>query len=490
MSVPRKNQIFWISVSVFLTLWLQGSLLGMSDDEAYYWVLAQHPALGYAFHPPAVAWSLAFFQSLFGWILGTHSSAMARLPAAAYSAGIVALGLVWISDQRRDFMPDLRRGAWTLLSFAGLFGASWMMVPDLPLLFSWTLLFILIWKLCAGLDRRWIYPCLSFATAWSLLSKYSAILAVFSAVISLAFWADRRVFRKSLAAVTVGVVIALVPIVLWNASHSWASILYQVRDRHEGMHLSWLRYLKFWLIELVLVGPPLLFYALRHRRSDKSGLSVARFCLVWALPGAAIFLLQPLWADFKPHWAFVVWLPFALQLSLSYSQGRDQKWAKAQIGYGWTLIILAWGFCYFPLLGVFVTDPKLDVTSDLYGWSELRSAISKIPGGQDLPVVGSRYQTASQAAFALGDVGRVTLIPRDLKQMEEWPDLHVSESQGPSWPKLWKPVLYVSDNRYTQAPEFSGADCAVVERIEKRRWGRIAKVIEVWRCDPAQAPKP
>ena len=30
--------------------------LGLSDDEAYHWVLAHRPAFGYAFHPPGMAW--------------------------------------------------------------------------------------------------------------------------------------------------------------------------------------------------------------------------------------------------------------------------------------------------------------------------------------------------------------------------------------------------------------------------------------------------
>ena len=46
-------------------------------------------------------------------------------------------------------------------------------------------------------------------------------------------------------------------------------------------------------------------------------------------------------------------------------------------------------------------------------------------------MVGSRYQTASQAAFSMGEKSRVTFLPRDQKEMDEWPDLRVSEGQGP-----------------------------------------------------------
>src|SRR6202795_2789879 len=72
-----------------------GAGLGLTDDEAYYWVLAQSPALGYAFHPPATAWSIAAAQALFGWAFGTHIAALVRLPAALYAALILGLGLTW-----------------------------------------------------------------------------------------------------------------------------------------------------------------------------------------------------------------------------------------------------------------------------------------------------------------------------------------------------------------------------------------------------------
>ena len=140
------------------------------------------------------------------------------------------------------------------------------------------------------------------------------------------------------------------------------------------------------------------------------------------------------------------------------------------------------------LLGPKPLNPKLDVTNDLYGWSDFPSHLIKlerqgaIPG--NLPVVGSRYQTASQAAFALGAINRVTLIPRDDKQMAEWPNLAVSDGQGPAWPKLLTSVLFVADNRYDAGPEFPGARCRKLESLKKMRGPFSAREIHVWRCEP------
>src|SRR3712207_6666951 len=88
----------WIPAAVFVVQLLHGATLGLTDDEAYYWVLAQKPAWGYAYHPPFVAWSIAASEALFKVVLGlletlglqgssglssqSHIPAAVRLPAA------------------------------------------------------------------------------------------------------------------------------------------------------------------------------------------------------------------------------------------------------------------------------------------------------------------------------------------------------------------------------------------------------------------------
>src|SRR6476661_3903173 len=104
--------------AVFALILLHGSLLGLTDDEAYYWVLAQRPALGYAYHPPAVAWLIAFFQFCFSGVLGKHSVALVRLPAALGSALILFLALQWLRDLGLK-ANQIGKAALLLLSFFG-----------------------------------------------------------------------------------------------------------------------------------------------------------------------------------------------------------------------------------------------------------------------------------------------------------------------------------------------------------------------------------
>ncbi len=251
----------------------------------------------------------------------------------------------------------------------------------------------------------------------------------------------------------------------------------------------------------MLLGPALAYETASvvaravRRQASRADLYV----LLWAFPAGAIFCTQPLWSDFKPHWALIVWWPFALGLALRAS-GDEAPKARLRLrvhhAYGWALIALVWASCHVPLGSWLISryrggaaDPRLDVTNDLYGWPELREWVVSSAGEEALkmPFVGSRYQTAAQAAFALGDGVRFTLLPRDLKARDEWPDLGISDVQGPDWPHLHQPVLYVADNRYDAPPEYPGSTCVQARTFEAKRWGYPAKTIYLWKCVPRSA---
>lgn len=491
---------FCLPLLFFGLMFIHGSLLWLTDDEAYYWVLAQKPSLGYAFHPPAVAWLIALSEKIFS----RQSPGLVRLPGILCMTLTFGLGLRWLKHLQVPKEKMLIAGV-SLISFAGLFSFSWMMVPDLPLFLGWTLVFTSVWELCFSkkISAFTSYG-IMLGTALALLSKYSAVLAVGSAALSLLFWAPSERRWKGWMALILGVCIGVFPTLFWNAIHDWSSILWQIRDRHqEGHSFSLVRYCRYILIQLVAAGPVLLFFSLWLIGHGLRGFINLRrvkgnptsfYVLVWLLPSAIIFCLQPLMADFKPHWSFIVWWPAALLMAreLSMSSSRFlQRLGKFHQIYGGILSILILLSCHFPWVSMAISDskgdPRFDVSNDLYGWEELPGWIRSLSDGDallKLPVIGSRYQTASQAAFALKNLAKVTMIPTDLKSKDEWPDLRVTEGREKRGARLSSSVLFVADNRYDTPPEFSQASCRSIGHFEKKRWRYPAKQIQIWKCDP------
>ena len=481
----------WMPFVYMGFLAVHAATLGPTDDEAYYWVLAQRPALGYAFHPPGVAWLIALFWRIAGGLLAPGSifaPFLLRLPAVFISGAVLALALQWVGRMGG------RRFGWAtlaLLSLAGIFGLSWMIVPDLPLILGWMLAFTGAWEVCREeptlptLGTVWYR--IGLGCLMATLGKYSGVLVGLSAGLAVLALAPRKFWWGAGIAIFAGTALAAVPILIWNSQHDWASILYQLHDRHQGASWSLIRYLRFWVIEAALAGPFLIYFTLRLLRGRDR---LERFAAIWISVHGVIYLTQPAWAEFKPHWALLVWLPGALVLAARLGQGRGVGGARFQMSWGWTAIFLGALACQMPLIswvGERFTghriQPTLDLSNDFRTWDRIPVFLRQ-HGFAGLPVVGSRYQTASQAAFALGTGAPVELLPRDRKQQDEWPDLGVSDGVGPAWPRLLKPVIFVADFRYASGPEFRGAHCTKQGRLETIVWGYGSRRVEFWECRP------
>src|SRR5690606_28745663 len=120
-----------------------------------------------------------------------------------------------------------------------------------------------------------------------------------------------------------------------------------------------------------------------------------------------------------------VWFPAAMGLVWTWACGRMRGLARAQAGYGISLSAVFILSCHVSPLTCGVgsvksapVDPRWDVTNDMYGWRHLPSLMKGMEERDVLgvPVVGSRYQTAAQAAFALHGEFEVSKLPLEAKE--------------------------------------------------------------------------
>jgi hypothetical protein len=197
---------------------------------------------------------------------------------------------------------------------------------------------------------------------------------------------------------------------------------------------------------------------------------LAEKAFLW--PPLIIFGLQPLLAPFKLHWGLPVWLVVMVWL-LRDRTSMPTGIVRAQKVIGWGVYAFL-GFAFqYPVLTQW-GSPLLDPSSDLRGWSQLAPFVQEKLGVKalDLRVVGSRYQTASQAAFHWPAPSRVTLFPKRGTEILEWPDLAPGR------------FLYVADERYSDPPTVPWANCRNLGRVDQTVANVRGKWIQVWDCLP------
>ena len=200
---------------------------GLVADEAYYWIWSLHPQMSYFDHPPAIAWTIAFFTHIFGTTpLGV------RMAALLISAGIS----FFLFKMGKEFLKDRWAGAWAVIFISSslLFSAgAFIITPDSLVIFFFVLT---LWQFYhameTGSGRAMLLAGLWFGLG--LLSKYTMVLLGPLLLVYLLASRRRRAWlaRPSLWGSALLAVLLFTPVILWNREHNWASFRFQW---HHGM---------------------------------------------------------------------------------------------------------------------------------------------------------------------------------------------------------------------------------------------------------------
>lgn len=511
-TLERLLPVFF--VAVFIVRLILGGTTGLGDDEAYYWDWSRHMQLSYYDHPGMIAWLIRASTSIFG-----DTAFAVRLPAilcnTLATVFLFLLGLEMFSLRTALFAALLH----TVLPIFALGGM--MAVPDAPMGLAWAFLAWLGWRTASRVtggtflgaeDRISIFTWLVLGAVLALgfLSKYTAVLVGVSLVMFFFFDAGlRRVLASSGFGLALMVAAAgTLPVLIWNAQHDWGSFAYHLSDRqHGGGGANFTRWLQFWISQAAFFSPVLLLLNLMamlialFRSSDTRW----RYLFWLAFPTLALFSIQALFAEFKPHWTapghFTLLIASARLFDEGFG-GREefQKTARRR-WVGWPaalfivpLFILFHAAVLSPVLPRVAQtlvpamgwDPKFDPTNDLYGWDELAKHLEIIRKDREANGTGrpylasSRYQLVSQLAFATKE---------KVYRLSPGSD-HYSSLQTPAvMAKLVdKPMLFVSDNRYERDPRGDIAlygvfsMCAELEPFQVKRDGVLARTFRIYDC--------
>lgn len=407
---------------------------GTFQDEAYYWLWGQHPALSYYDHPPLNAWLQGLSGAVFGW----NKFAM-RLPVAlALLADLVILWRLarWLAPDRPDY-------AWTtLLLFLVtpvFFAVTAVALPDhLMLTFTLAALYGFLRFLASWPEApRWRYLYLG-ATALGLatLSKYNAAFLGFGLALTILIVPRFRPLlgRPQLYLAAALAVALQAPVIIWNLSENLASFSFIFGGRHAGLAVGTDGLRGLVIGFLLVIGPflavPLLAFGFRSTGGD--ALARASFWLSTLAIGGLALVTNTLF-----HWNLVAYLA-ALPFLAAHLRWR---WL------GWLHVAFGAAFLSF-MLGNYAIQPLTDVealadeaTAWAYGWDEAGAAVEAARAEHSVGFVAAAdYTTASLLANALKDPD-VTSLSSRRDQFDYWfvPAAHAGEDAillGDRWRPL------------------------------------------------------
>ena len=375
------------------------SQVGLGDAEAYYWTWSRQLAPGYYDHGPVVALLIRAGTALLG-----QTTLGVRLPFILLSA--LTLWLMGQLAARQGRGKEL----WAVLCLMAMpmfLVAGGAANPDVP----FVALVVLLMATLMG-PRPHSGPRLAMA---GLLVGLTFCTKFFGLVLLLpllhAAWNTPR--RWPLLALSLGGALAgASPVMVWNATHGWASVAYHLGARHTrtaGPSLENLAKLLGgqlgYVSPMVLAGLVAAALVLWRRRRDPPWQP-----LLWiAAPLLLVGYLLILWVPgAEPHWPVAGYLPLVLVLA-----GRLPDWLSRRklarvltwlaLGFA-ALVALAFHLHLLTDLGIRMMpasyQPRYDLSNELRGWPRVADEVRRQMQHSPALVAGCHYTTCAQLRFA------------------------------------------------------------------------------------------
>lgn len=411
------------------------AILGLGDDEAYYWEWARHLAWSYFDQPPMVAFLVWLFAS---W--GGDTELMVRLGNILLSLMATVFAYLWA----KDIFEEEKAALWAVLlvSIVPIFALGAIFIfPDGPLGAFWiSTLFLLHKALRTQKPLFWYLAGLTWGLA--LLSKYNGVLlGLIVLVYLLAVKEDRFWLRRKEPYIASAIALLIFsPVLIWNYQNGFVSFLFHLT--HTGSKASsWQSFLLFlfppfgYLSPLVYLGAWwALWWVLREGRRRRS--TKLLFLSVSSLVPLIFFAVVSFKGKFKPHYPALGFYPALIAFAgISMSSGASRRRRR--------FFIIAFSFCLIFIAGMLASTqwpitsraimafksvasnlhwgdfkPKLerlsvrnDETNDLYGWPQAalqaREIYASLEQEGRVFIFAERYQIASPLAFYLGRRSKV-----------------------------------------------------------------------------------
>lgn len=312
--VHRRNFLLTLVATTAVKLWLAAAI-PFTGDESYFWLWGQYPNWGGFYdHPPMAGWWL--------WAMDKISSStfVLRLPAVMLWI-VIAFGLMDLLRRAQPHAPDK---AWLLGTLFLLLPFTWslnLITTDTPLIFFLFVSGYAFLRAEQSGTKGWLAMAGMFL-GLALLSKYFAGLLAIAYAVALLPRGPRAWGRLLIIAVCAAPFMGLN--LLWNATHCWDNILFNLFNRNDSSQLDPLLLLVYLGMMLYLLTPWTAGRMVRHGRVQGALALITLFAVPFAL-----FLALSLYKTIGLHWVLAFLPFFFLWVGLSLDERAliaDRKW--------------------------------------------------------------------------------------------------------------------------------------------------------------------
>ncbi|MBS1567108.1 MAG: glycosyltransferase family 39 protein [Bacteroidetes bacterium] len=347
-------------------------LMGLMPQDAYYYFYSEHPALSYYDHPPAIAYCLKLFTTLFGKKVFVLKLADFVITTGSVFAFYTLAG-------RFLSRHAVQKALLLLLSTFMVTILSLISTPDTPLILCWTVSLLALYKAIFE-ENRWYWIWAGLAMGLAFDSKYTA---VFLPVGTLLFLLLSRSHRRLLLSpwpwlALLVFAVACSPVIIWNVENDFASFRFQSSSRaasiaHEGIDpLNFLGVLGHQSAILM----PILFFTLcfsLYKAIRKYGRRPA------AMDAKQLFLLSfflPVFIGFLCisviYWVKLNWMMPAYITGIIWVSSRfNMKWIRIQLIFSLAVhLVLAIEVVFYPV--------SIHSDDTWVGWRELARQVQQI----------------------------------------------------------------------------------------------------------------
>lgn len=323
----KQRQVFLLTlaISTVLKLWL-AIAFPFTGDEAYFYQWGRHPDWGGFYdHPPMVGWWLWCLQQV-----SSHPLVL-RLPAVLLWIAIT-LGMM---DLFSRLLPEQSERRWLLGSLFLTLPFTWafnLITTDTPLILF--LFFSGYAFVRAEQENKWRwYAASGVLLGLALLSKYFAgLLAITYAIYLL----PRRGGITRVLLVAVCALPFMLLNLAWNASHCWNNILFNLLNRNQDAHFSFLQVAQYFLMLAYLITPWTAIALWRSVRAGKvpdqeaGGEKITRTIAALFIVPFSLFLLLSFYKEIGLHW-LLAFVPFVFLFAAVHLRDetlqRHKQWA-------------------------------------------------------------------------------------------------------------------------------------------------------------------